>query len=70
MKKIRAGGVCILDNKILLIHRINLERPVGEQEYYVIPGGGVEEGESLQDAAVREVDEETSVKVISQRSFC
>ena len=61
--KIRAGGVCIYDNKILLMHRINLEKPVGEQEYYVIPGGGVEDGETVEQAVVRELDEETSVMV-------
>ena len=61
--KKRAGGVCIYDNKILLMHRINLERVAGEQEYYVIPGGGVEDGETVEQAVVRELDEETSVMV-------
>lgn len=45
------------------MHRINLEKPEGEQEYYVIPGGEVEEGESVTQAVVRELDEETTIKV-------
>ena len=45
------------------MHRINLERAADEQEYYVIPGGGVEEGETVEQAVVREVDEETTIKL-------
>lgn len=45
------------------MHRINLERPLGEQEYYVIPGGGVENAESVEQAVVREADEETTIKL-------
>ncbi len=63
MKRVRAGAICVYDEKILLMHRINLERPAGEQEYYVIPGGGVEEGESVVQAVARELDEETTIKV-------
>ena len=63
MKRVKVGGVCIYDNKILLMHRINLEKVVGEQEYYVIPDGGVEENETVEQAVVRELDEETSIVV-------
>ncbi len=63
MKRVRAGAVCIFKEKILLMHRINLERAADEQEYYVIPGGGVEEGETVEQAVVREVDEETTIKL-------
>lgn len=47
IKRRRTGGVCIHNNKILLIHRINHARPSGEQEYYVIPDGGVGESETI-----------------------
>jgi mutator protein MutT len=63
MKRVRAGAICIHEGQILLMHRINLERAVGDQEYYVIPGGGVEEGESVEQAVVREADEETTIKL-------
>lgn len=33
------------------------------KEYYVFPGGGVEEGESIEDAVVREGKEETGLDV-------
>lgn len=61
--RIRASGICIHNNKILLIHRINLELEKEKQEYYVIPGGGVEDGETIEDAVIREMKEETSLDV-------
>ncbi len=54
--KIRAVAILIKDNKVLLIHRIN------EKEYYVYPGGGVEEGETIEQAVLRELLEETTIK--------
>jgi ADP-ribose pyrophosphatase YjhB (NUDIX family) len=41
----RAGAFIVDKGKILLIHRFFQGR-----EYYVIPGGGVEEGETLEEA--------------------
>ncbi len=43
---------------LLLIHRLK-----DGQEYYVFPGGGVEEGESVDEAARREALEELSLTV-------
>ena len=59
----RVAAVIIKDNKILLIHRIK-----NGQEYYVFPGGGVKEGESLEGALVREIKEELTldIKVFKQ----
>ncbi|GGY51098.1 DNA mismatch repair protein MutT [Bacterioplanes sanyensis] len=42
--------------QILLIHRIKDGR-----EYWVFPGGGIEPGETAEQAVVREVEEETSL---------
>ena len=51
----RATAVIIKDGLILLIHRF-----MDNREYYVLPGGGVEEGETVEEAVIREVKEETS----------
>lgn len=58
MTKNRAGGLLFKANKILLIHRIK-----DSKEYWVIPGGGVEAGESFEEAIKREMFEEASVAV-------
>ena len=56
--RIRAGIVLIKDNKVALIerHRAGLD-------YFVFPGGGVDEGESPEQAAVREAMEELGIEV-------
>lgn len=54
---IRASAIIIKDNKILLIHR----RKEGK-EYWVFPGGGIEEGETGEETIAREVKEETELR--------
>ncbi|MDB5260652.1 MAG: mismatch repair protein MutT [Candidatus Nomurabacteria bacterium] len=58
LTKDRASGIIIKDNKILLIHRFN-----GDREYWVLPGGSVEEGETAEIALVREMKEELTIEV-------
>ncbi len=55
----RAGVIITKNNQILLIHR----RKNG-LEYFVLPGGGVEQGETPEQAAIREAKEETGLDVI------
>lgn len=62
--KHRAVLIIADDNKILLLYRFK-----NGEEYYVFPGGGVEEGEEILDAAVREAKEETGLDVTIQRSL-
>ncbi len=59
MNRNRSAGIVIKDNKVLVMHRINKG-----DEYWVFPGGGQEEGETPDQTAVREIDEETTVKVV------
>lgn len=54
----RVSGVIIQDGKILLIRRIR-----NGEEYYVFPGGGVEENESIEDSMDREIKEELCLDV-------
>src|SRR5579884_3944024 len=53
------GAVIIDDNKVLLVRRAN--PPL--QGEWSIPGGLVETGESTRDAIIREVLEETALRV-------
>lgn len=58
----RAGVVIIHEGKILLLHR----RKYGRR-YYLVPGGGVEDGETVEEAAIREAREETGLDVTLAR---
>ena len=53
------GGVVIRDGKVLLIRR-GKEPLLGR---WVVPGGTVELGETLEEALVREMEEETGLQV-------
>ena len=56
--KSRAASIIVEDGRVLLIHRIK-----GEREYYVLPGGSVEKGESREQACRRETKEETGLDI-------
>jgi len=62
--KERARAIIIDHGKILLINRIK-----GDDFYWVIPGGGVEFGESHEQAVKRECLEELGVKIEVQKLF-
>ncbi len=59
--KHRAVAIIIKNGKILLIHRIKNKR-----EYFVFPGGGIEENETKDGALQREVKEELNLDVKSK----
>lgn len=62
MSGIRAVGIVIKNSQVLLIHRLN-----EGSEYWVFPGGGVEQNETVEAAVVRELKEETSLDVSVDR---
>ena len=59
---VRVSAIIKRDGRVLLIHR---KKP--EAEYWVFPGGGVEDFETIEEALVREVKEETNLEVISYK---
>lgn len=61
-ERIRAVAIIVNDGRVLLIHRINHGK-----EYYVFPGGGVENNETVKQAVLREVREETTLEVKIKR---
>lgn len=62
--RVRAGIVLIEDNKVALIerHRAGLH-------YFIFPGGGVDEGETPEQAAVRETMEELGIEVVIRQKL-
>lgn len=63
MKRTSARAIIIDGDRILLVHRVKNGR-----EYYIFPGGGIEPGETLTEATVREAKEETSCDVRFERT--
>ena len=63
LRRNRAGGFIVRDTQtgqkeVLLMRRYRVERG----EYFVVPGGSVEDGENVPQAAERELREETNVQ--------
>lgn len=62
MRKGTVRGVIIQDNKLAVIKRIR-EQEGKTREYYVLPGGGIEESETLEEAMHREAKEELGITI-------
>ena len=62
MKRVVSRGIIFIDSKVVLLKRIRKEFNK-YLHYYAIPGGGVEDGETLEEACIREVKEEVSLDV-------
>jgi 8-oxo-dGTP diphosphatase len=59
VQRTRVGAyvVCVQDDALLLVRFSGSER-------WTLPGGGLDHGERPEDAAVREVDEETGLQIV------
>lgn len=62
MKRISSRAIIIEDNKLLVMFRRKIKNGI-KKEYYVIPGGGLEEGETLEQNVIREIKEEFNIDI-------
>ena len=60
--RISSRAIVLQGGKLLAMFRRKIKDGV-TKEYYAIPGGGLEEGESLEENVIRELKEEMSVDV-------
>jgi 8-oxo-dGTP pyrophosphatase MutT (NUDIX family) len=58
INNIQARGIILKEDKVLVMYRIK-----HGEEYYVFPGGHMRKGEKPIETAVREIEEETTIKV-------
>jgi 8-oxo-dGTP diphosphatase len=57
---VRCQAVIIKDNRMLVLRQYNCKR---QEEYWMLPGGGLEDGETEQQCIIREIKEETGFDV-------
>lgn len=62
-KRVSARAIIIEGNEVLTMFRRKKKDDGSYKEYYVIPGGGVEDGETLEETCVREIKEEYNVDI-------
>ena len=62
MKKNRASAIIPYEEGLIVIKRIK-ENNEYKEEYYTIPGGGQEEGETIEEATLREIREELGIDI-------
>src|SRR4051794_28388880 len=63
------------DGRVLLFRFVSREGPTAGEDYWATPGGAVEDGETFEQAAIRELYEETGIAVsqvdppVAERQF-
>lgn len=62
-KRVSSRGIIIENDYVYLMFRRRIKENGEIKEYYVIPGGGINENETLEENVRREVKEEFSVDV-------
>ena len=60
--RVRVAGIIIENNKILLIEHLKKNK-----KYWLVPGGGVDWGESTAEALIREYKEETNLDITVEK---
>jgi 8-oxo-dGTP pyrophosphatase MutT (NUDIX family) len=77
MRRRPSARLLILDSagRVLLFHFVHKTGALAGQDYWATPGGGLEEGETFEQAAIRELEEETGIRAknagpqVAQRAF-
>ena len=62
-KRVSARAIIIENNQVLTMFRRKKKDDGSYKEYYVIPGGGVEPNETLEETCIRELKEEYNVDI-------
>lgn len=63
MERIRVAGIIPIKDGFAFMHRVGVVKRKDYQDYYTFPGGGLEEGETLEEGTIREIKEEFGIDV-------
>lgn len=63
--RVRAGAICVDEDDRVVVNRGEWDRG----PFYELPGGGVEQGETVEEAVVRELEEEVGLHVRIERKL-
>ena len=63
MSRIRVAGIVPINDGFAFMHRADVIKRKDFQNYYTFPGGGLEEGETLEEGTIREIKEEFGINV-------
>jgi 8-oxo-dGTP diphosphatase len=68
--RIRVAGIIPIGDGFAFMHRVGVQNhPIGD--YYTFPGGGKEEGETLEEGTRREIQEEFGINVeVEKQIYC
>lgn len=61
-KRIRGAGIIEIDDGYAFMYRKNVQKEEGIVSYYTVPGGGIEEGETIEEGTIRELKEELGIE--------
>lgn len=60
--RVRLAGIVPINDGFAFMHRVGVQNhPIGD--YYTFPGGGQEDGETLEEGTIREIKEEFGIDV-------
>lgn len=62
-KRVSSRAIIIENGKLLTMFRRKIKKDGSVKEYYVIPGGGLEENETLEENVIRELKEEFNIDI-------
>ena len=63
MERIRVAGIIKINGGYAFMHRKNVRKRKNISDYYTFPGGGLEDGETLEEGVIREIKEEFGITV-------